>query len=79
MKVNIRKQNSVKIQENSEKYIIGLNQLKGYKDLITRSSVVSEDKAKRAGGLPPTSVGFRSDALCSKLTSGTGSGHKRCL
>lgn len=31
MKVNIRKQNSVKIKDNSEKYIIGLNQFKGYK------------------------------------------------
>lgn len=60
MKVNIRKQNSVKIKENSEKYIIGLNQFKGHKDLITTSSVVTEDKARRAGSTLIT-VGFRSD------------------
>lgn len=60
MKVNIRKENSVKIKENSEKYVIGLNQFKRYIDLITRFSVTAEDNARRAGSL--TSVGFRSDA-----------------
>jgi len=62
MKVNIRKENSVTNKENSEKYIIGLNQFKGYKDVITRSSVATEDKARSAGSLPLTSVQFRSDA-----------------
>lgn len=61
MKVSIRKQNSVKIKENSEKYITGLNQFNRYKDLITWSSVVTEDNARRVGSLPLTSVGFRSD------------------
>lgn len=51
----------MEIKENSEKYIIGLDQLNRYKDLLTRSSGVAEDKARRAGSLPLTSVGFRSD------------------
>lgn len=59
MKVSVRKQNSVKIKENFEKYIIGLDPFKGYKDLTTRSSLVTDDKTRRRGSL--TSMIFRSD------------------
>lgn len=57
MNVNVRKQNSVKIQENFGKHVIGLDQFKGYKDLITRSSLVTEEKTRRTGNL--TSMVFR--------------------
>lgn len=54
MKVNIRKEISVKTEEYSLKYIIGLNQFKGYRDLITRSSEFTGDTTRYAGSLPLT-------------------------
>lgn len=60
MKVNVRKKNLVKIKENFGKHVIGLDQFKGYKDLITKSSLATEEKTRRTGSL--TSMVFRSDA-----------------
>lgn len=69
MKVSIRKEISVKTEEYSLKYIIGLNQFKGYRDLITRSCEFTGDTTRYAGSLPLTwwALGQMLSALNSHL------------